>query len=124
MSVTERLGPAVAGGADGTEVVEDIRSKGLLIDSMDWRDTMDWLVEVILGAVGGTSWSCRFKGWLDLAGGGLTIINVYKNGPISSERNLVCSLLGENHLVHRWRPLLASTDLIDCLLRVSNFGLK
>ena len=64
MSVTERLGPAVEGVEGGPEVVEGIRSKGLLMDSMDWRDTIDWVVEpeATLGAVGGTSCNWRFKG--------------------------------------------------------------
>lgn len=77
--MTERFGPAVAGGEGGPLVPMDgIRSRGLFMDSIDCREVIECVVEpeVTLGAVGGTNCSCRLSGWFDFAGGGLTMINV------------------------------------------------
>ena len=63
------MGPAVAGGEGGpvgpvVAVVPNVetRSSGLFMDSIDWREVIEWVVDVILGAVGGTSCNWRFKG--------------------------------------------------------------
>ena len=60
--------------AETSERLEFVRDK----ETSDNPSSLGLRVPAGVRPVGGTSWTCRLSGWLDLDGGGLTTMNDYK----------------------------------------------
>jgi hypothetical protein len=76
------LSEVVDSAVETVETWEVVRPRGLPDESPAMDSVSDW--RGVVGVrppgpfeLGGTSWTWRFRGWLDFAGGGRTNINVF-----------------------------------------------